>query len=400
MLQTLEASNPFWSARLREAELPADSLNSLSDLRRLPILNKSELVADQAAHPPYGSNLSYPPQDYVRFHQTSGTTGRPMPWLDTAESWDRLCRCWGQIYELAGVTAGDVVAVPFSFGPFIGFWGAFDAAARCGLRALPLGGMGSSQRIGMIAAHEATVVCGTPTYMLRLAEVAAAEGVDLTRTAVRTLIVAGEPGGNVPAVRRRLEQAWSARVIDHWGMTDVGAMGVEPADRPGGLVLLEADCVAEVLDPETGADTPDGEVGELIVTNLTRIGMPVIRYRTGDRVRPRGTHAATGWRWLEGGVLGRTDDMLTVRGMNVFPAAVESIVREDDRVAEFRLLVTTRQSMDHLVVEIEPSAAADGADVAEDVARRLASRLHFNVEVAPVTELPRFEMKARRLVRQ
>ena len=400
MLAEIDGPNAFWTPRLRDAGLTADSLRTLADLRRLPLLSKSELVADQEANPPYGTNLTYPLPDYVRFHQTSGTTGRPMPWLDTAESWGRLCGCWRTIYELAGCGAGDVVAVPFSFGPFIGFWGAFEAASAAGMRALPMGGLSSPQRLAMIGRHGATVVCGTPTYMLRLAEVAEETGFDLAGTAVRTLIVAGEPGGNVPAVRERLTAAWGARVIDHWGMTDIGAMGVEPADSPGGLVLLEEDCVAEVLHPETGADTPDGEVGELVVANLTRFGNPVIRYRTGDLVRPRGVHAATGWRWLEGGVLGRADDMLTVRGMNVFPSAVESIVRESAGVAEFRLRVTRRQSMDHLIVEVEPAAGADAGPLCGEVARRLHDRLHFKAEVRAVEELPRFELKAKRLVRE
>ena len=400
LLDEVDGANPFWTARLHQAGVTAQSLNSLKDLRRLPILMKAELVADQAANPPYGSNLTYAPQAYVRFHQTSGTTGRPMPWLDTAASWDRLCRCWGQIYELAGCRTGDVVAVPFSFGPFIGFWGAFEAAPQAGMRALPMGGMSSEQRLRMLREHAATVVCGTPTYMLRLAEVAERGGDDLRGTAVRTLIVAGEPGGNVPAVRQRLEEVWDARVIDHWGMTDVGALGVEPADAPGGLVLLEEDCVAEILDPDTGRDTQDGETGELIITNLTRAGCPVIRYRTGDLVRPRGRHPATGWQWLEGGVLGRGDDMLTIRGMNVFPSAVESIVRESAGVAEFRLRVTQRQSMDHLIVEVEPAAAADAESLCVEVARRLHDRLHFRAEVRPVAELPRFELKAKRLVRE
>ena len=399
MLRSLDGANPFWTARLRKAGLSADSLNSLSDLRRLPVLEKGELVADQAAHPPYGSNLTRPLGEYVRFHQTSGTTGRPMPWLDTAESWERLCGCWRTIFRLAGVGAGDVLAVPFSFGPFIGFWGAFEAAAGAGMRALPMGGLTSEQRLRMLVEHRATAVCGTPTYMLRLLEVAESQGLDLAGSAVRRVIVAGEPGGNVPAVRRRIEEGFGAAVTDHWGMTDVGAMAVEPADDPGCLVMLEEDCVAEVLDPETGGDAADGKVGELVITNLTRAGMPVLRYRTGDLVRPEGRHAATGWRRLAGGVLGRSDDMLTVRGMNVFPSAVEALVREDPRVAEFRMTVTRASSMDRLVVEVEPAAGADGAAVAASAARRLADGLHFKAEVVAAENLPRFELKAKRLVR-
>lgn len=402
LLSEIDGRNQFWTPRLKAAELSAESCSSLDDLRRLPPLSKQELVDDQATHPRYGSNLTYPLPKYTRFHQTSGTTGRPMPWLDTQESWANLVDCWRQIYQLAGVGQGDIVAVPFSFGPFIGFWGAFDAASASGMRALPMGGMSSTVRLKLIRDHGATVVCGTPTYLLRLAEVAEEEGVDLHETAIRTLIVAGEPGGNIPAVRTKLETAWAARVIDHWGMTDIGALGTEVADAPGGLVILEDDAIAEIVDPQTLEPVAAGQVGELLITNLGRPGMPVLRYRTRDLVRSGGRDNNTGFLRLEGGILGRSDDMLTIRGMNVFPSSLEAIIRQFDEVAEFRIRVTTRQSMDHLVVEIEPTPSADPSSVVNRVRAGLQDGLHFKVEVVAVAPgaLPRFELKGRRLVRE
>lgn len=402
LLREVDGPNAFWTPRLRAAGLSADSCRSLDDLRRLPPLAKQELVDDQAAHPPYGSNRTYDDGLYVRFHQTSGTTGKPMPWLDTAESWDNLVGCWKQIYLFAGIGPGDVVAVPFSFGPFIGFWGAFDAASAYGLRAVPMGGLSSEQRLRMMAEHHATVVCCTPTYALRLAEVAAKLGIDLRKNCVRAVIVAGEPGGNIPAVRERISDAWGARVFDHWGMTDIGALATEPLEEPGCLVLLEDDCIAEIVDPETFEPTPEGEIGELLITNLGRVGMPVFRYRTRDLVKAGGVHEPTGFLKLDGGILGRSDDMLTVRGMNVFPSSVEAIIREFDDVAEFRLRVTTKQAMDHLVVDIEPTAGADSEQLVASIGERLHDRLHFKAEVVAVgpETLPRFELKARRVVRE
>lgn len=402
LLSEIDGPNAFWTPRLRAAGLTADSCHSIEDLRRLPLLNKQELVEDQAVHPRYGSNLTYPLPQYTRFHQTSGTTGKPMPWLDTQESWANLVGCWKQIYELAGVGPGDVVAVPFSFGPFIGFWGAFDAASAAGMRALPMGGMSSSVRLKLIRDHGPTVVCGTPTYLLRLGEVAEGEGIDLRATDVKTLIVAGEPGGNIPAVRARLEEYWAARVIDHWGMTDIGALGTEVVGAPGGLVILENDAIPEIVNPDTLEPTPEGEVGELLITNLGRAGMPVLRYRTRDLVRSGGRDAITGFLRLEGGILGRSDDMLTVRGMNVFPSSIEAIIRRFDDVAEFRIRVTTRQAMDHLVIDIEPVPDADPSDLVKVVTAGLQDGLNFKIEVVAVepNALPRFEMKGRRLVRE
>lgn len=402
LLEEVDGPNAFWTPRLRKASLSADTCNAIDDLRRLAPVTKQELVDDQATSPPYGSNLTYSLDKYTRFHQTSGTTGKPMPWLDTAESWGNLVGCWEQIYRFAGIGAGDVVAVPFSFGPFIGFWGAFDAASAAGMRAIPLGGLSSEQRLRMIADHGATVVCCTPTYALRLAEVAKNLGFDLRSTSVTSVIVAGEPGGNIPAVRERIMQEWNARVVDHWGMTDVGALATEPMDAVGSLVLLEDDCIAEIVDPETFEPTAEGQVGELLITNLGRAGMPVFRYRTRDLVRAGGVHEASGFLSLDGGIIGRSDDMLTIRGMNVFPSSIEAIVREFDTVAEFRIRVTTKQAMDHLIVEVEPCPSTDGPGLAGLVARRLHDRLHFKAEVVAVDcdSLPRFELKAKRVIRE
>lgn len=402
LLREVDGPNAFWTPRLHDANLSADNCQTIDDLRRLAPVTKQELVDDQAAHPPYGSNLTYSLENYTRFHQTSGTTGKPMPWLDTAESWRSLVGCWEQIYQLAGLGSGDVVAVPFSFGPFIGFWGAFDAASAAGMRAVPLGGLSSEQRLRMMADHGATVVCCTPTYALRLGEVAAKLGIDLKSMAVRSVIVAGEPGGNIPAVRERIANDWGARVFDHWGMTDIGALATEPKEDAGCLILLEDDCIPEIVDPETFAPTPAGEVGELLITNLGRAGMPVFRYRTRDLVRSGGVHAATGFLKLDGGILGRSDDMLTIRGMNVFPSSIEAIIREFADVAEFRIRVTTKQAMDHLVVEVEPRPSTDGPALAEQVGHRLHDRLHFKAEVVAVDcdSLPRFELKAKRVIRE
>jgi phenylacetate-CoA ligase len=316
--------------------------------------------------------------------------------------------CWKLIFHLVGLTPEDRLAFPFSFGPFIGFWAAFDGAARLGNLCLPMGGMSSEARLRMIEELHSTVVCCTPTYALRLIEVADTLGLNLRKNCVRMLIVAGEPGGNIPAVRERIESAWGARVFDHWGMTDITSLGIEPEAGPGGLLILETECIAEILDPDTGRPVPRGQPGELVITNLGRIGMPVLRYRTGDLVRaatspcPSGLHLLR----LEGGILGRADDMVTIRGNNVFPSSIEAIVREFVEVAEFRIVVEKVRAMHNLRLEVEPAADLAGRDEAvrhlvAKLARAIKDRLNFQAEITAVAcgSLPRFEMKGRRLVR-
>lgn len=405
LLKVVAEGNVFWQERFRNADFDVASVQSLEDLRRLPVLFKQDLVDDQLANLPYGTNLTFDQAAYSRLHQTSGTTGKPLRWLDTPESWSWMAECWRQIYHFAGLRPDDVLFLPFSFGPFIGFWGAFDGACRLGNLCIAGGGMSSDVRLRVLAENSASVICCTPTYALRLAEVAQSEGIDLANGTVRMLIVAGEPGGSIPATRKRIEAAWGARVIDHWGMTEIGSPGVEAADRPGGLYLLETEFIAEVVAPETYEPVPTGEQGELLITNLGRVGSPVIRYRTGDLVQAKPLDAAAPIQltWLEGGIVGRVDDMVTVRGNNLFPSSIEAILREFDDVAEFRINIETRREMNHLSIEVEPAeACGDGLDELEqEIRKRLKNRLGFqcDLRLVEIGSLPRFEMKGRRLHR-
>jgi phenylacetate-CoA ligase len=408
LFAAVEASNPFWQRRLAESAGESDPLKRL---QQLPFVSKADLVADQAANPPYGTNLTFGRNAYSRLHQTSGTTtGTPMRWLDTPDSWQWFMDCWAQIFRLVGLRDDDRLAFPFSFGPFVGFWAAFEGANRLGNLCLAGGGMTSQQRLRLIADNEATVVCCTPTYALRLAEVAAESGVDLAGGSVRMLIVAGEPGGAIPAIRQRIESAWGARVFDHWGMTEIGALGVETVETPGSLSILETECIAEIIDPATGlaAEPDDADVrrGELVITNLGRVGSPLIRYRTGDLVEtdPAPCPAGRSLLRFKGGILGRADDMITIRGNNVFPSSVEAVLREFDQIAEFRIEVRTVRAMHHMQIQIEPAAGlsvAEAGELKKRAAAAIRDRLNFNAEIELVVEnsLPRFELKGRRFFR-
>ena len=405
LLEHLYGRNRFYTKKLDRAGIGQGPL-LLRDLRRLPPTTKSELVADQAAHPPWGTAHTEPIGAYTRYCQTSSTTGEPLRWLDTNESWQWLVECWKAVYRAARVGPGDRIFFPFSFGPFLGFWVAFDAGSQIGAHCVPGGGMSSPVRLALIEALGVTVVCCTPTYALRLAEVAAEEqpqGRALRESSVRVVIVAGEPGGSIPATRERIERSWGARVIDHHGLTELGPISFECWEAPGFLHLNEERFLCEVLDPASLEPVPDGERGELVVTSLGRAASPVLRYRTGDMVVRRSEPCACGRTWarLEGGILARADDMVNVRGVNVYPAAIEAIVRRFPEVVEFRTTVSEDGAMRSLSVEIEPALeASEATALVARVSQALREALGLTVPVrlaAPGT-LPRFEMKARRFV--
>lgn len=396
-------SNLFWNKKWGAAGVGPRELRSLDDLRLLPFTTKQELAADQLAHPPYGTFQGKSGLAFTRMHQTSGTTGAPLRWLDTAESWAWMLSCWEQNYRMVEIRPDDRFCFPFSFGPFLGFWAAFEGAQKQGCFSLAAGGISSSARLKLIMENRITVVCCTPTYAMRLLDTAKAEGIDLAGSSVRMLIVAGEPGGSLPTARKRIERGWGARVIDHWGMTELGPLANEVVDDPGNLYLLETECVGEIVDPETGEPTPAGEVGELVVTNLGRLDSPLIRYRTGDLVRGEYPPDAAGYHLLRlrGGILGRADEMVTIRGNNLFPAALEEVLRGFDEIEEFRIELSEERAMNHLRILVEPRKNAVVADLPQRIVEDVRDRWNFQAAVELVAEgtLPRFEMKGRRFVR-
>jgi phenylacetate-CoA ligase len=402
--QLLEAmqGNGFYQEKYAKLDPDVASLEDFS--RRFPFTTKEELAGDQRAHPPYGSNLTYPLETYTRYHQTSGTSSAPMRWLDTPESWSWMVENWKEVFRAAGVGAGDRVYFAFSFGPFIGFWLAFEAAQQLQCLSLPGGSLGSAGRLRAIYENKATVLCCTPSYAARLAEVAAEENIPRPGATLRRIIVGGEPGASIPATRQRLEQLWpGTRIFDHHGMTETGPVSHECPARPGLLHVLESAILAEVVDAG-GAAAAAGEAGELVLTTLGRTGSPVLRYRTGDLVRAvhfddEACACGRSDLGLQGGILGRTDEMVIVRGVNIYPTAVEEIVRGFAEVAEYEVRVDNSSSLAELMLRIEPRAGCgDPAGLAERVqaALQAAFQLRVPVALAPAGSLPRFEMKAKR----
>lgn len=406
LLRTVGESNPFYALRLRAALLD-QGVDSLDEFRaKMPFTRKSEVSENQATHPPFGTNLTYPVERYTRFHQTSATTGTPMRWLDTPESWSWMVGNWERVFAEAGVGAGDRVFFAFSFGPFLGFWTAFEAAGRRGSLCIPGGGMSTTARVQAILDNHVTAICCTPTYAIRMGETAREEGMNLEGSSVRVLLAAGEPGGSIPATRRRIETLWpGVRVFDHHGMTEVGPVSYESPNHPGVLHVIETAYLAEVIDPQSGAPVVSGGEGELVLTTLGRVGSPLFRYRTGDLVRPDWDAAktyGTAELALVGGIIGRVDDMLVVRGVNVCPSAVEEILRSFDDVGEFRVEIHEDRGLSEVKLLVEPVGVLnDAGTLQQEIESRLRTtfNLRFPVQLVEPGSLPRFEMKAKRWIR-
>ena len=366
------STNPFYRNKLGGLT----SVSSLDEFtQKVPFTTKAEFAANQKAHPPYGTNLTYPLARYNRFHQTSGTSGQPMIWLDDPVGWDWLRGNWEWVWEKAGVRAGQAAFFPFSFGPFLGFWAGFESAVALGVRAIPAGGLSSENRIKMMARLRPEILCCTPTYGLRLAEVAG----NARELGVQKIIVAGEPGGSLPEVRNRLIEAWDAEVIDHHGMTEIGPVTVGDLNDPSRLLVRHDSYYCEVINQD------EQGIGELVLTTLGRHGSPILRYRTGDLVQPDKDFA------LKGGIIGRVDDMVVVRGVNLYPGAVEEVVRSVEGIAEYEVLIEERSSMAEVRLRVEGS----GTEELENRLREVFS-LRIPVEQVPAGTLERFEMKSKR----
>jgi phenylacetate-CoA ligase len=398
MLDLASATEGFYARKLRAAGVQTSAIHGIEDfIAQIPLTLKDELLADRVAHPPFGTNFTRPLSECTRFCQTSGTSsGQSMAWLDTPESWEAMLACWRQVYEAAGLVKGsDCIYFAFSFGPFLGFWTAYEAAAK-DYRVLPSGGLSSQARLQMMAQYGATVLCCTPTYAMRLGEmIGATSGVERSTLRIKKIIVAGEPGGSIPEVRARLEALWGARVFDHHGMTEVGPVSYESEDLPRCLTVMEEAYFAEIIDPVTGKEVAEGECGELLLSTLDRTACPLLRYRTGDWVQKR---IEQGRLTLDGGVLSRVDDMVVVRGVNIYPSAIEAAARHFPEIVEFMVEQRKVDAMDEieLLIEIDPAAAPK--DLIKRVGNLLRDTFSLRIPVNVVApgSLPRYEFKAKR----
>lgn len=396
-------TNQFYCEKARNAELDLTNIRNAEELRSLPFTTKQELVDAQLEHPPFGRLLTYPLSQYRYFHQTSGTTGRPLKWLDTEESWQWWLRSWGYVYRAAGVTSDDIVFCAFSFGPYLSHWAAISGAWQIGALCVSGGGMNSEQRLQSILDNRATVIVCTPTYALHLAEAARELGIDLQASAVRVGIHAGEPGASLPNVKRAIEAAWGAPCFDHAGATEAGAWAFDCDAQTGAIHLNEAEFIFEVIDPESSEPIAENQRGELVITNLGRACMPVLRYRTGDLVEITTDPCPCGRSFVRivGGVVGRADDMIIVRGVNLYPSAIDNLIRGVPLVTEYEVEIKRVAGLDELVIRIETIDSASFSEASHQISHafRTAHSIRVNVEHSSPGTLPRYEFKARRFKR-
>ena len=390
LLAHILPANRFYADKLKHIARP---LKSLDELALLPLTTKDELMPPAAADR-FPANLTFPHDHYVRFHQTSGTRGHPLVIVDTQEDWNWWIATWQYVLDAAEMERGDRAMLAFSFGPFIGFWSARDAIAARGAMVVPSGGMSTQARLELLKVSQATFLFCTPTYALRLAEVAEEQGIGLAELPLRRIVVAGEPGGSIPAVRSHIEDAFAAKVIDHSGASEIGPWGYADRDQRG-LHVTESEFLAEFISMDTGQPAEAGELSRLILTPLGRSGCPVIRYQTGDLVRPTWPADSNRFVLLEGGIVGRVDDMVVIRGVNIFPSSIDQILRETPDVVEYRSTVRRVGEMDQLSIEVE-----DRQDQPQRIAEQLQLRLGLSIDVTavPLGSLPRSEGKGQRFV--
>ncbi|HLU38672.1 MAG TPA: AMP-binding protein [Planctomycetota bacterium] len=408
-VERAHATSPFHRRLFDRAKVRPDDIRTLDDLRRLPFMTREDWLACQAEKPLFGDLITRPATDAIRYHLTSGTSGRqPLRVLDSRKDWAWIGEAWCYGFWAFGVRPVDTVFFAFSYGSFIGFWGAHYCCEKIGCLVLPSGNMTTENRVKQLVEMGATTVCATPTYALRMAQEAQRLGIDLQRQSkVDKVIVSGEPAGSIPATKKLIEDMWGAKCGDTAGMTEIGTIMVfECSHQPGGVHILEDHFIEEVLDPESGEPVGYGERGERVVTSFGRGFIPLIRYRTKDLVvKVPHTRCSCGRTFdiYEGGILGRVDDMKLVRGTNVYPRAVEAIVREHVEVDEFQIILTREEGIrDEITVKVELKAGTETRweEIQRQLGKDLADAhegLRFNVALASPGELPRFELKAKRL---
>jgi len=399
----ISSGNPFYRKKLEDAGFTNFEDLSLQEFRqRCPFTTKEDIASDHRSSPPFGTNLGKPIELYSRVSRTSGTAGERIMWPDTQSGWNSMLDAWQEIYRMSGVDSKrDRLYFAFSFGPFIGFWTAYEAAAKMGCMVFPGGASRTNERVDDIASTRASVLCCTPTYAQRLGQAMLDSG---KAHGINKVIVAGEPGGSVKEVRDRISSLWNnAVVFDHHGMTEVGPVSGQPPGMPGDLCLLRGFHYGEVLDCESGEEVMEGERGELVLTTLRRDDSPVLRYRTGDLVCKK-YYEIEGEQVLgfKGGILGRIDDMVVVRGVNIYPAAVDAVLCRFSEVENYRVVITSEREMHEVTVLVELGGVGAVESVVNEIGNSLRNTfaLRLPVEVVSPGSLPINEFKAKRWIRQ
>lgn len=401
--------SPMYRRKYGKVGVEPEDIKTVEDIQKLPFTTKDELLKSQKEHPPYGDFKCIAVEEAVRIFQTSGTTGTPLKIPLSKRDW--FVHYYDQFMYFThgyGIETRDICFFPFNYGLFIAWWGIQAAMEQQGVTIIPGGGQSSENRIRNIIEWGATVVCGTPTYIIYLGELAEQLGADLPGSAVRVVVTAGEPGAQVPATKSRIEALWGAKNYDDIGSTEISNFGFECEEQKG-THIIESMFLAECLDPETGMPVQPGEVGELVLSNLCCESVPLLRYKTRDLVKLNYSRCDCGRSFvrMDGGVLGRADDMFQFAGVNIFPSAIENFIREiPEFSSEYQLVVPPKGSGGKLLIKVEASSEEVTSEQMKAALRRLMDTIKFRIQISPTVEvarpgsLPRFEGKAKRVIRE
>jgi phenylacetate-CoA ligase len=408
--------SPFYREKWDAAGVHPDHLRRIEDLERFPVVTKAELRREQAAHPPFGRYLCIDRSEVARIHGTSGTTGKPTIFLVGRDDWRRIANAHARIMWGMGLRPDDTIFIASFFSLYVGSWGALAGGERLGAACFPFGAGLPGQTLSAVRwlrETRPTAFYGTPSYALHLAEGAAAEGVDPREFGFRIMFFSGEPGAGIPATRRQIEAAFGAACVDSGSMAEMTPwMSNAECEFRRGMHLWQDLVYCQVCDPQAFRPVPFGAEGTPVYTHLERTSQPMIRLVSGDLTRWVDDPCECGRTYprLPHGIYGRLDDMCIVRGANVYPSAIEDVLRELDGVGrEFQLVITRERAMDELVVRVEYSPecgrrAALAPGVLDALRERITTRLRAVLGIRPLVRLeppgtlPRTEFKARRVI--
>jgi phenylacetate-CoA ligase len=397
----------FYRRKWEAAGLKPESLQTLDDLARFPVVTKSELRASQAASPPFGEYLCIEPSQVARIHGTSGTTGRPTVFGVGADDWRRIGEAHARILWATGIRPGDKVMICSFFSLYMGSWGALAGIERLGATAFPFGaGVAGQTLMGVQWARDLkpTAFYSTPSYALHFADTALKEGIDPRSFGIRILFFSGEPGAGIPSTRRKIEETFGGICVDMGSMAEMSPwMTNGECSHRTGMHLWQDIVYTQVCDPATFQPVPFGGEGTPVYTHLERTSQPMIRLVSGDRASWTDEPCPCGRTYprLPKGIYGRIDDMFIVRGENIYPSAIEEALRAIPGFGgEFRVIVSRTQAMDELLVRAEYANGVDPGAFEKTVRERLQVKLGVRprVELAPEGTIPRTEFKARRVI--
>ena len=400
-------NSPFYRRIYRDAGLEPGDINSYEDILRVPKVEKDMLREVQEREPfPYGDILSVPLREVTTFRQTSGTTGTPVYHADSWQDMEWYSETWAYVLYAQGFRDTDRVFIPFGYNIFVAFWGAHYAAEKIGCEVVPGGVLDTQARVLKMKELNCTAFMATPTYVLRMADTARSKlGIDVAKELnIQRITCAGEPGACIPTTKRRIEDAWGAKVYDHIGATESGAWSFECTEQPGGLHANEAFFLVEIEDLDTGQPiTVPNKPGKMIITALDRTAKPCIRFDSKDVIIWSGQTCDCGrtFRLTDGGVVGRSDDITKVKGVLLAPSAIEEVVRSIPELGdEYEVVVSKRGDIDDILLKVELILGKE--DETEFVLTRLKDQLRlktnlgYRIEAHPYGSLPRYELKAKR----